>query len=65
MWRKPVETPPIRKVVYMEDSPLLRARRRPRITIGQTIKRNLELNDLSLDISSFMIGYYGVFDLYS
>lgn len=40
----------------MEGSPKVRGRRRTRKTIGQTFKKDLDLNDLFLD----MIYNYGV-----
>jgi hypothetical protein len=43
--RRPLEAP-VRRVDQMADSPRVRGRGRPRKTIGETIKRNLELNSL-------------------
>lgn len=54
-WRRILETT-VRREVQMEGSPKVRGRRRTRKNIGQTFKKDLDLNDLFLD----MIYNYGV-----
>jgi hypothetical protein len=43
----------------VEDSSLTRGEERPRKIIGRTIKRHLEVNDLSLDLI-YTTWHYGV-----
>ena len=51
----------VRKVDQMEDSPISRVGGRPRKTITETIKRNLEFNGLSIDNWAwFMLGHNDV-----
>ncbi len=48
MWRRLVDAP-VRRVDQMDDSPIVRGRGRLRKTIGQVVKRDLEINDLSME----------------
>lgn len=51
VWRRLLEVMMlIRRVDQMEDSPVIRGRRTLRITINWIIKKNLDFNDLSLDM---------------
>ncbi len=49
MWRRPVEVP-LRRKDQMEGSPIARDRGIPRKTIGETIKKDLDVNGLSIDM---------------
>ncbi|KAF1893644.1 hypothetical protein Lal_00002149 [Lupinus albus] len=54
--RRPLETP-VRRVYQMEASPIPRRRGRPRKNIGEMIKKDSEINVLSINI---MIEHYNV-----
>ena len=49
MWRKPVEVI-IRRVDQIEGSPIVRGRERPKKTIGEIIKRDLDINGLNINM---------------
>ena len=49
VWRVPVEAL-VWKVDQMESSLIVRGRGRPRKTIGETIKRDLNFNDLNVNM---------------
>lgn len=46
---RPIEAP-IRRVDQMDNSPIVRGRRRPRKTVDETMKKDLDLNDLSKEL---------------
>ena len=49
VWRRLIEAP-VKKVDQMEGSPIDRDRRRPSKTIGKTIKRDLDVNYLNINM---------------
>ena len=49
VWRRPAEAL-VRRVDQRENSPIIRGRGRPKITISETIKNNLIVNNLSIDL---------------
>ena len=49
MWRRPVQAT-VKRADQMKGSPIIRARRRPRKTIGETIKRDLNVNGLNINM---------------
>ena len=49
VWRRPVKDL-VRRVDQMEGSLIARGRGRPRKTIGETIKRDLNVNDLNVNM---------------
>ena len=49
MWRRPKETA-VRKVDQMEGSPIARGKEKPRKIIYETIKRDLDINGLNINM---------------
>lgn len=49
VWRRSIKVS-VRRVDQMDDSSVVRGRGRPRQTIGQINKRDLEINCLFLDL---------------
>ncbi|KAM7467464.1 hypothetical protein LguiB_015026 [Lonicera macranthoides] len=49
VWRRPVDAV-VRRVDHMEGSLVVRGRGRPRKTIGETIKKDLEANGFTIDM---------------
>ena len=49
MWRRPIEAL-VRKLDQVEGCPTARNRWRPRKTIRKTIKRDLDVNDLNINM---------------
>ncbi|KAM7490942.1 hypothetical protein LguiA_033863 [Lonicera macranthoides] len=49
VWRRPVDAM-VRRVDHMEGSLVVRGRGRPRKTIGETIKKDLEANGFTIDM---------------
>ena len=47
--RRPLEAP-VRRVDQMEDSPITRGRGRPKKTIGETIRMDLAINNLTVEM---------------
>ena len=48
-WKRPLKAP-VRRLDQIEDSPITRGRGRPRKIIGETIKRDLYVNCLNVNI---------------
>ena len=51
MWRRPVEAP-VRRVDWMKSSLVTRGRGRHRKTIVETVKRDLNVNGLNINMIS-------------